>query len=66
MLCSELATAANLGEDHPALIHAGRPDGYLDYFNKRWMEYLGVSLDDVEGWIVPVAVEVPLAVLKDH
>jgi PAS domain S-box-containing protein len=34
----------------PALIHTSRPDGYLDYFNKRWLEYLGVSLDDVEGW----------------
>jgi PAS domain S-box-containing protein len=34
----------------PALIHTSRPDGYLDYFNKRWVEYLGVSLEDVEGW----------------
>ena len=34
----------------PALIHTSRPDGYLDYFNKRWVEYLGVSLDNVEGW----------------
>jgi PAS domain S-box-containing protein len=34
----------------PALIHTSLPDGYLDYFNKPWLEYLGVSLDDVEGW----------------
>ncbi len=34
----------------PALIHSGRPDGYLDYFNKRWLEYLGVSLDAIIGW----------------
>ncbi len=34
----------------PALIHTGRPDGYLDYFNQRWLEYLGCSLVDVEGW----------------
>ena len=34
----------------PALIHTSRPDGYLDYFNKRWVEYLGVPLEDVEGW----------------
>ena len=34
----------------PALIHTSRPDGYLDYFNKRWVEYLGVSLEDIEGW----------------
>ncbi len=34
----------------PALIHTGRPDGHLDYFNKPWLEYLGVSLDRVTGW----------------
>jgi PAS domain S-box-containing protein len=34
----------------PALIHTARPDGYLDYFNKPWLEYLGVSLDKVSGW----------------
>jgi formate hydrogenlyase transcriptional activator len=34
----------------PALIHTGRPDGYLDYFNKPWLEYLGVTLDKVTGW----------------
>src|SRR6266478_3465296 len=34
----------------PALIHTARPDGYLDYFNKPWLEYLGIALDDVAGW----------------
>jgi len=34
----------------PALIHTARPDGYLDYFNKPWLEYLGVALDKVTGW----------------
>jgi len=34
----------------PALIHTSLPDGYLDYFNKPWLEYLGVSLDKVVGW----------------
>jgi PAS domain S-box-containing protein len=34
----------------PSLIHTSRPDGYLDYFNKRWLEYLGVTLDRVAGW----------------
>ncbi|HTV58795.1 MAG TPA: sigma 54-interacting transcriptional regulator [Verrucomicrobiae bacterium] len=34
----------------PALIHTARPDGYLDYFNKPWLEYLGVTLDQVSGW----------------
>src|SRR5579862_1118636 len=34
----------------PALIHTGRPDGYLDYFNKPWLKYFGVTLDKVVGW----------------
>jgi formate hydrogenlyase transcriptional activator len=34
----------------PALIHTARPDGYLDYCNKPWLEHLGVALDKVTGW----------------
>ena len=34
----------------PSLIHTARPDGYLDYFNKPWLEYLGAALDKVAGW----------------
>jgi PAS domain S-box-containing protein len=34
----------------PAMLHSARPDGYLDYFNKRWLEYLGVPLADLLGW----------------
>ena len=33
----------------PALIPTARPDGYLDYFNQPWLEYLGVTLDKVAG-----------------
>jgi formate hydrogenlyase transcriptional activator len=34
----------------PALIHTSLPDGYLDYFNQRWLEYVGLRLEDIEGW----------------
>jgi PAS domain S-box-containing protein len=34
----------------PAMIHTSMPDGYLDYFNKPWLEYLGVTLDQMAGW----------------
>jgi len=34
----------------PALIHSARPDGYLDYFNQRWLSYVGLSLEDLQGW----------------
>jgi PAS domain S-box-containing protein len=34
----------------PALIHTGLPDGSLDFFNQRWLNYVGVSLEDLLGW----------------
>jgi PAS domain S-box-containing protein len=47
---SERLHAQLLVDSIPALIHTARPDGYLDYFNKPWLEYLGVTLDKVTGW----------------
>jgi PAS domain S-box-containing protein len=47
---SEALNIQLLVDSIPALIHTGRPDGYLDYFNKPWLEYLGVSLEKVAGW----------------
>lgn len=57
-LAAEAIPPSNSTEDRlriivdstPALIHTARPDGYLDYFNKPWLEYLGATLDDVSGW----------------
>ena len=34
----------------PALIHTALPDGNIDFFNRRWLEYLGLTLEDVQGW----------------
>lgn len=34
----------------PALIHTALPDGYLDFFNQTWLEYVGLSLEDLQGW----------------
>src|SRR5271156_5079265 len=34
----------------PALIHTGLPDGYLDFFNQTWLQYVGRPLEDLEGW----------------
>src|SRR6267378_1968626 len=47
---SESLDVQVLVDSIPALIHTARPDGYLDYFNKPWLEYLGVTLDKVTGW----------------
>jgi PAS domain S-box-containing protein len=34
----------------PAMLLSARPDGYVDFFNKRWLEYVGISLEDMWGW----------------
>jgi len=34
----------------PALIHTALPDGYLDFFNQTWLQYVGLRLEDIEGW----------------
>ena len=47
---SESLNIQLLVDSIPALIHTATPDGYLDYFNKPWLEYLGVTLDKVAGW----------------
>jgi PAS domain S-box-containing protein len=47
---SERLNAQLLVDSIPALIHTARPDGYLDYFNKPWLEFFGVTLDKVTGW----------------
>src|SRR6476660_2638148 len=47
---SESLNIQHLVDSIPALILTGRPDGYLDYFNKPWLDYLGATLDDVTGW----------------
>jgi PAS domain S-box-containing protein len=46
----EFATLRALIDSLPALIHTGRPDGYLDFFNQRWLEFVGLRLEELEGW----------------
>ncbi len=47
---SESLNIQLLVDSIPALIHTSRPDGYLDYFNKPWLEYLDATLEQVSGW----------------
>jgi PAS domain S-box-containing protein len=37
-------------ETAPALLHTAQPDGWIDFFNRNWLRYLGLSLEDVQGW----------------
>ncbi|HTF70813.1 MAG TPA: PAS domain-containing protein [Edaphobacter sp.] len=34
----------------PALIHTARPDGYLDFFNQAWLNFVGQPLGKLLGW----------------
>jgi PAS domain S-box-containing protein len=34
----------------PALIHTARPDGYLDFFNQTWSEFVGKPVEELYGW----------------
>jgi len=37
-------------DSSPALIHTARPDGYLDFFNRTWCEFLGKPVEELYGW----------------
>ena len=45
-----LAILQQLVDSVPALIHTARPDGSIDFFNQRWLEFVGLRLEDLEGW----------------
>jgi PAS domain S-box-containing protein len=46
----ELLSLRRIIDYSPALLHSGRPDGYLDFFNRRWLEFTGQSLEKLVGW----------------
>jgi PAS domain S-box-containing protein len=37
-------------DSSPALIHTGMPDGYLDFFNRTWCEFVGKPVEELLGW----------------
>ncbi|TIU09685.1 MAG: PAS domain-containing sensor histidine kinase, partial [Mesorhizobium sp.] len=36
----------------PAMVWTAKPDGHVDFVNRRWSEYTGLDLDQVRcsGW----------------
>ena len=34
----------------PALIHTARADGYLDFFNQGWLNFVGQPMEKLLGW----------------
>ena len=39
-----------LADAMPQIVWTARPDGYLDYYNQRWLEYTGLTMEQTEGW----------------
>lgn len=37
-------------DSSPALIHTGRPDGHLDFFNRTWLDFIGQPPGSLLGW----------------
>jgi PAS domain S-box-containing protein len=40
----------HLADAMPQIVWTARPDGWLDYYNQRWFEYTGLTLQETEGW----------------
>src|SRR5882672_5791296 len=40
----------NLVDTIPAFVHTALPNGDLDFFNRGWLEYLGLPITDLLGW----------------
>src|SRR5580704_10750476 len=47
---SDLTSLQLLIDSLPTLIHSARPDGYLDFFNHTWLTFVGLPLEDLQGW----------------
>ena len=39
-----------MADGMPQLAWMARPDGWIHWYNKRWYEYTGTTLEDMEGW----------------
>jgi PAS domain S-box-containing protein len=37
-------------DSSPALIHTSTPDGYLDFFNRTWCDFVGKPAEALQGW----------------
>jgi PAS domain-containing protein len=38
-----------LADAMPQIVWTARPDGQLDYYNQRWFDYTGTTLDETQG-----------------
>jgi formate hydrogenlyase transcriptional activator len=40
----------NLVDTTPAFVHTALPNGDVDFYNRGWLEYVGLPLTDLVGW----------------
>jgi two-component system sensor histidine kinase/response regulator len=40
----------NLADAMPQIVWTATPDGELDYYNQRWFDYTGMTLEQTQGW----------------
>jgi formate hydrogenlyase transcriptional activator len=40
----------NLVDTTPAFVHTALPNGEVDFYNRGWLEYVGLPLTDLLGW----------------
>ena len=50
----ELADSSNryrfLADAMPQIVWTAKPDGNIDYCNKRWFDYTGMTIEQTKGW----------------
>lgn len=40
----------SLAEAIPQMVWTAQPDGAVDYYNQRWFDYTGTTLEQAQGW----------------
>ncbi len=39
-----------LADAMPQMVWTSKPDGWIDYYNQRWFDYTGMTLEAAQGW----------------
>ncbi|MBD2293534.1 PAS domain-containing protein [Anabaena sphaerica FACHB-251] len=39
-----------LADTMPQIVWTAQPDGWVDYYNQRWFEYIDMTLEETQGW----------------
>lgn len=47
---SKVLTYNYLADTLPQIVWSANPDGLLDWYNKQWFDYTGLTLEETQGW----------------